>query len=187
MRSVRRIVIIQKLPFGRRRRAAKGAIAMREPPEFLNDVTVLPRVAQLLRIIELLEQSYTAILIEQRLGMHERQIEEVPHRQIHRPIEAARECAVGHGAGHRIRRKRARIVAKHVARKLIEQEHERKGALPAVKPGREPASRRILVHGKESGSNAEVERAIEREPFVRPGFAPESHNFSGRNICSHDG
>ena len=49
-RSTGYIVIIQKLPLGLRRAAAERAIAMRKPPECLDHVPVLPRVAQLLRI-----------------------------------------------------------------------------------------------------------------------------------------
>ena len=123
---------------------------MREPPEFFDDIPMFPRVAQLLRIIERFVQSHAAILIGQRLGMHERQIEERPHRRIGRLIKTARKCAIGHSAGHGIRREGARVAAKHVARKLVEQKHKRKCALPAFLPSREPAARRGLVRRKES-------------------------------------
>ena len=80
-RSAGDAIIIQKIPLGLRRASAKHAIAMREPPEFFDDIPMFPRVAQLLRIIERFVQSHAAILIGQRLGMHERQIEERPHRR----------------------------------------------------------------------------------------------------------
>ena len=115
---------------------------MREPPEFLDDIPMLPRVAQLLRIIERFVQSHATILIDQRLGMHVRQIEERPHRRIGRLIKAARNCAIGHSAGHGIRCKRPRFAAKHVARKLVEQKHKRERAFLAFLPSREPAARR---------------------------------------------
>ena len=177
--SAGHVVIFQKLPLGLPRAAAKRAIAMGEPPEFFDHIPMLPRVAQLLRIIEHLVQSYTAILIEQRLGMHERQIEKRPHRQIGRLIKAARKCAISHSPSHRIGREGARFPAKHIARKLVEEKHERERALCAVLPSPKPAACSGLVRCKESRSNSEVKRVVARESLVGPSFAPESHNLRG--------
>jgi hypothetical protein len=45
-------IAIQKLALRLRRAAVERAVAMREPSEFLDDIPMLPRVAQLLRIAQ---------------------------------------------------------------------------------------------------------------------------------------
>jgi len=50
---------------------------MRESPESYDNIAVHYRKSQLLRITKSFVELQTAILIRKRLGMHERQIEEL--------------------------------------------------------------------------------------------------------------
>src|ERR1700733_11974092 len=158
---------------------------MGKPPERLDDVAMPHGVAQLLRIVEHLIQAHAAVLIGERLGMHEWQIEERPHHWIGRLIVTARQCAIGHGAGHRIGRKGARFSAKHVARKLVEQKHKRERALARLLPVRTLAGRRGLVHREKSRADGAVKSIVQREPLVRPGFEPERYDVGRRYGSSH--
>ena len=45
-------IAVQKFSLSLRRAAVERAVAMREPPEFLDHIPMLPRVAQLLRIAQ---------------------------------------------------------------------------------------------------------------------------------------
>jgi hypothetical protein len=135
---------------------------VREAPEFLDDLPMVRRVAQL--------------SVTQRLRM-KRLIEERSHHRVGCLTIAARKCVFCDGAGHRISRKGARFAAKHVGRKLIERQHQRERAFCAVLPVRKIAARRSLMHGQKPRPNAEVKRTIVREPGFRPSFAPEKSRF----------
>ena len=52
MLSAGHAIAIQKLALRSRRAAVERAVAMREPSEFLDDIPMLPRVAQLRRIAQ---------------------------------------------------------------------------------------------------------------------------------------
>src|ERR1700756_2934139 len=117
--------------------------------------------------------------------MHERQIEERPHRQVCRLIKAARQGAISDSARQRIGRKGARTAAKHVARKLIQQKHKRERTLCVLCPGRKLASCGRLVDREKPRSDGLVETFVLREPFVASSFTPEGYDLCGRNTNRH--
>jgi hypothetical protein len=105
--------------------------------------------------------------------VHERQVEKRAQRRINRPIEAARQRAIGNRARERIGRVDAGAPAKHVARKLIEHDEQgkrrRRGGFPMCKP----AGRRGLVGGEKARANGGVERVVFDEPLVGTRRLPE--------------
>ena len=96
-----------------------------------DNVAMLDRVAQLF-LAERCSERDAAVLIGQSFRMHEGQIEKRPQRHVGRLVEAARDRAVGDGAGQRIGRERPHAAAEHVAGKLVEQNDEGEGALRRV-------------------------------------------------------
>src|SRR5690606_39422258 len=56
--------------------AAQGAVAVREAAEALDHLLVRLRIAQVHRIAQSLEQGHRALLVRERLGVLERQVDE---------------------------------------------------------------------------------------------------------------
>src|SRR5690348_5070357 len=139
---------------------------MGKPAEFLNNGAVFYRVAQLLGITQRFVQAHGAVMVDWRFRMHERQIDKLPRRRLGRLVEAARQRAIGGGTRQRIGREGARSAAKHVARKLIEQKHERERTLGTVLPVRKLAIRYRLMGRQKPRPDGSIEVVVLREPFV---------------------
>ena len=155
---------------------------MRKPPEFRNDAAVLGRKSQQLRIAQRRIERHAAVLIGHLLRMHERQIEKLPHRFVGRLVEAARERPVRHGTRQRIGGERAGAVAKHIARKLVEQDDKRERSFRAFFERRELGPCRGLVRCQKSPPDRSVEIVIPVEPSPRPCRAPERYDFGCCNL-----
>ena len=67
----------QELLFRRYGISIHHVVSMRKSPESYDDIAVHYRESQLLRITKSFVELQTAVLIRKRLGMHERQIEEL--------------------------------------------------------------------------------------------------------------
>src|SRR6185437_14659228 len=100
-------------------------------------------------------------------------------------VEAARQRAIGGGTRQRIGREGARSAAKHVARKLIEQKHERERTLGAVLPVSKFAIRGRLMGRQKPRPDGSIEVVVLREPFVVSGVTPERHDLRGRCTNRH--
>ena len=120
-----------------------------------------------------------AKLVGQFLRMHERQEEKAALVLRHVLVVAALERAIGGRARERIGREGARVAAEHVARELVEHDHQRERVFGGRLPGGKLAGRGGLIGREEFLADLGVERVVAREPFVRPGLAPEGEDVGG--------
>src|SRR5437660_12643100 len=109
-------------------RAAEHCVAVREPAEAANDAGMLAGILEQILVAERAAERHAPLLVRQVLGMHERQIEELPFRHRTLPVEAARDGAVGNRTRKRVGGKSARLAAEHVARELVEYDDQGKCA-----------------------------------------------------------
>src|SRR5262249_27363734 len=135
---------VEKCLFLLRARTAERFIAMREAAETPDDVAVQLCPAGEVRVAECINKRDGARLVGLVLRMLERKVKKQSLRCRHRLIEAARDRALGHRAGHRIGCEGAGVGAKHVARELIEQEDEGERVLRRGLPHRRRAGRPLL-------------------------------------------
>jgi hypothetical protein len=68
--------------------------------------------------------------------------------------------------------------AKHIPRKLVEQNHKRECSFWAFFPCREFTSRRRLMDRKKLRPDSQVEVFVLPEPSLRPRFAPKRYDLS---------
>src|ERR1043166_6254454 len=131
---------VQKRLLLRGRLAAEHGVAMREAAEAADDVAVLLGVFQVL-IARRAVKLDAAELVGEFLRMHERQEQKaaVFGRQV--LVVGALERAVGGRARQRIGREGARLAAEHVARELVEHDHQRERVFGGVLPGGQLAGR----------------------------------------------
>lgn len=121
------------------------------------------------------EETHALVLVLERLGMLERQIEEETQRRINRPVMARRDRRACDSARFLICRKSARRAAEEIARKLIEQECERERTVGAVDPVVERARRGSLASGQKRAA-LRVESVVLRKPRLAAGAGPEGEN-----------
>src|ERR1700733_1003342 len=108
--------------------------------------------------------------------MLERQVKEGARRHGDKKIKPPRNGPLRHGAGERVSRIGTRAATKHIARELIEHDHERQCALAPRLPSVQPAGRAIVVCGLEPFADFRVERLVRLVPPVLTGGEPERHN-----------
>ena len=94
----------------------------------------------------------------------------------------------GHGLARRCQRKRiggkgARQAAENVARKLVQQDHERQATLRTLLPGLERASAGLLIERQEAPANVRIERGVLLEPGLAVAAEPElEHLLRGHRL-----
>src|SRR3974390_2367146 len=108
----------------RRGGAAERRVAMREAAEPADDVGMQLGPFDRVRVAGRAVERDAALLVGERFGMLERQVEEAALRHGKALVEAAVDRSRCDGARQRIGRKGARAAAKHVARELGEQRDE---------------------------------------------------------------
>ncbi len=110
--------------------------------------------------------------------MAERQVEKALQLRLDIAIKAGVNRLCGNFARELIGCVHSRSVAEGVARKLIQQQHERQRARACLKPMAKPAARSGVVQVEEAVVEALVEFDIFCEPEVRSGLAPKIDNFN---------
>jgi hypothetical protein len=141
---------------------------MREAAEPLDDDLVRNGMAQRLVIAERREQLDGAVLVGQAFAVLEGQVKEQTLVPGHAPIEARRNRILRQGEGQRIGGKGARRAAEHVARELVEDDHEREGGERRRLPRVESAARRLLPETGEALADLAVEAVGLDEPLAAP-------------------
>src|SRR5258706_2637571 len=121
----------QKSEPRRGRRAPEDFVPMWETPEATNPLKVLLRPGQLFRRPggrELLEQPDRFVLIAQRLGMFQRQVDEHAFDRRELQVPASVDRLHSEHARLRVTGKRLRRITINVACELIEQKNQRQHA-----------------------------------------------------------
>src|SRR5690348_13946703 len=108
--------------------------------------------------------------------MLERKIEKIPQLFWDLAVESTNDCAGCDGARQWVCGKRPRVIAKHVARKLIQQDEQRERTFGALLPTRELSGSGCLMGGKKTPPDFVVECRVFFEPAVWPRLLPERHN-----------
>src|ERR1043165_3653309 len=125
--------VVEELLLRRRGHAAEDRVAMRETAEAANNIGVDLGPFQAIGIARRFVKRQAAFLILHVFRMLERQIEEAA--QVGEgAVEAVENGAAGDGTCQRIGGESPRLSAKHVARKLVEQDEESERALRACFP-----------------------------------------------------
>src|SRR6185503_6078248 len=116
-------IVCARLDLVGTRGASEDCIAMRKAPESLDDVVVMVRIFQLLRLTQSGEDEQRTPLILHIFAVHERHVEEYAAV----PVELLVKPLVDRPASDRPRQGIGRILlgsaAKHVARELVEQDY----------------------------------------------------------------
>src|SRR2546423_274881 len=192
MQSAGKAAVVEKGLFLRRRGAAQDRVAMRESPEAANDTGMALGVFAELIIAVAARQLKAAFLIRQVFRVHERQIEELALGMRDLPVEAAADCALGDAAGELVGRVRVPVVAKHVARKLVERDDERERAFRGLLPVRQLTRAGGVPEREKAPPDVEIEVRALLEPFVGSGRAPECEHVgradrgcAGRGAAGH--
>lgn len=141
---------------------------MRKAPEAGDDVAVTNGVIERDRIPERAEQGDGAVLILATFGMLERKVKERSLDRPKRMVEASVERPPRDGERLRVARESASSAAVDVARKLIENDDERKRAARAIFPCDQVSGGRFRVKGCETARHDSVERRVAPEPDVFP-------------------
>ena len=155
---------------------------MGESPEARDDVAMLDRVGIIGRARHgRLEEAHRKLLILKTLGMHEGKVEEGAPRDGADKIEAAAQSLGRDKPRIRIAGEGARVAAKEIARKLVENEEEGERAVGARAPMFKKARRRRGVMGAEASRDIRVEGRSAAEPFPRSRLdEPEADDSAGR-------
>jgi hypothetical protein len=94
------------------------------------------------------------------------------------PVEAAADCALGDAAGKFVSRVRAPVIAKHVARKLVEHDDTRERAFGRLFPVHQFARANGVPEREKAPPDFEIEGLALLEPFIGSGCAPECKHVS---------
>ena len=137
---------------------------MGEAPEAADDVGVQFGPFEHCSVAERTEQRDATLLVRQRFTVLERQIEELPFAWLKRQIKTMRNRPVGHRPRQRIGGKRACIIAKHVAGKLVEHDHKGERTLGGRFPVMKLAGGCGLVGRKEPGADRGIESVVACKP-----------------------
>src|SRR5215472_3125433 len=150
---------------------AENFIAVRKAAEPLDDLDIgasvtAQRTATVALALRAVEQSHRAALVGEVLAMVKRHVEKPPPRLGNQPVEPAGERPVGGGTRDRVGGVGARLVAKDVARDLVEQQHQGERALGQRFPRPQLAGRTGFVIGEKSRAQGGVEFRSALEPDV---------------------
>ena len=107
---------------------------MRKAAEPPYDVGMDFREFEVFRVIDATKQFDASLLIGELFRMHEGQVEKFKKRRLDALVDAAGEGTAGDIASHRVGCKSLRRAAKHVARKLVEDNDERQHAVVGSLP-----------------------------------------------------
>jgi hypothetical protein len=148
------------------------------------------------------EEKRALILIGKILAVFERKIEEGAGDWRYIPVEAAGNRFAGRRQGEGVGPEGGRRTAKHVARKLIDENHEREAAQRTLAPFVELTPEGRAIKGEKPGEDFRVEGRIPREPallecrrYLREvSSKPEKQQISGARVgarimvrCAHAG
>src|SRR6185503_16033152 len=158
--------------------APEHGVAVRKAAEATDDVGMNVRPFEAVGVARGLIAQEPALLVDQTLGMLERQIEETAHLGIG-AVEAVEDGAARQRARLRVGGEGALVAAEHVARKLVEQDQQRQRAFGAVFPRRQLAGGGGLMQRQEAPADFVVERRILLAPALRSDIAPERHDLGG--------
>ncbi len=94
------------------------------------------REFEVVLVSECLKQRHAAVLVGDRLRMHQRHIDELPQLHVHALVDAMLDRSLCGCKRKRVGCKGARIVAEHVAGELIEHDDEAERAVVGRLPAR---------------------------------------------------
>src|SRR5262245_6951421 len=168
---------VEERLFLRRCGAAEHGIPMRKAAEATNDIGMQFRPFQIFEIADCFVEGDTPFLISQIFRVLERKIKEAAHFRWNLAVKTTNNGACCNGTRERIGRESPSIAAKHVARKLVEEDEQRESALRALLPiGQFSGSGRLMGFEK-ALPDLLVEACILVEPPVRPRRAPERNDL----------
>ena len=119
-----------------------------------------------------MKQSHAAVLIGDFLAMHERKIKKVGDCRIRLPVEAGTEPMVGNFPGMAVRCESARVATVKIARKLVEQNHQRQAIVGFRAPIIEFARGGAIVQFAEPAANFGIDLVVAPPPSLRPDRFP---------------
>lgn len=131
-------------------------------------------------------QGHVAILIFQRLGMLERQQDEVAKREVERLVMSAPDRLVREHQGQRVGGEGVACAAKAVPRELVQQDEQGQGALGRLDPVVQFAPGGGNMGVMEAAAELGVEGVVLGEPFLGTGFFPEGDDGGRGYVCAHD-
>ena len=147
-----------------------------EPP---HDVAMHVRITLIGRRPKAMQRD-RALLVGKMLGMLQRQQEKHPHFRLDRADELGGERAAGVEAGERVGGEHMRRAAKHVARYLVAQQHQRQRADGVAKPIVVTPRGGFPMQIEAGNAAARVEFRILGVPESRARLAPEADDLRGR-------
>ncbi len=134
------------------RLAPEDRVAVREAAKAFDHVDIAHRIAAGAlapgAVGQAFEQFERAALVGEVFAVVQRHVEELAPGRRQGVIKAARQRVLGDGAGRRVSHVGARRVAKDVARDLVEQQHQRQGALRRRLPSCQRTRGGALVIGE---------------------------------------
>lgn len=122
---------------------------------------------------------HRAVLIGQRLAVHERQVEKGSARIVHRLIPALTDRMIRHRPRTGLTGEGLGRAAKHVQRQLIEHDHQRQRPLGCLGPNVQPARLGVLPHRAKPVADLRIK--------VRRGPEPERPHGLGEPEVQHLG
>src|SRR5262245_51410717 len=125
---------VEERLFLRRCGAAEHGIPMRKAAEATNDIGMQFRPFQIFEISDCFVKGDTPFLIGQIFRVLERKIKEAAHFGRSLAVKTTNNGTRSNSTRKRIGGESPRIAAKHVARKLVEQDEQREGAMRALLP-----------------------------------------------------
>jgi len=137
-------------------------------------------VLEVVRIAQGGDQFDAAVLVGEDFRMLERQEEEHPQRRIDAMVVAGGDRARRVRPRQRVGRERMAAVAEHVARDLVEQQHQRERAVGVIEQRLVLAPRRGEMRVEEAVAQRGVEGGVLGEPFRRTGVVPKGDDVVGR-------
>jgi hypothetical protein len=170
VRSERRPGLPQQLEFLGSSLAPKGCIPVGKTSETGDHLAVAasevgePR--ELRFSVPPSEQAQALVLVREAFTMLERQIKEGRRGRRNLPIETVGYRAPRSGTREVIGRERPRSIAKHVPRKLVEQNHEGQASERVVPPAFQLAANRLLEDLDEPRAHVDIESRCLREPAL---------------------
>lgn len=129
------------------------------------------------RLAEAAIQRHRAILVDEVLGVGERQVEEQPQRFLDLPVQAGCQRPVRPAPGQGVAGIHARGAAEGVARILVEQHQQAEMCLGVCVARPQALGAGQFMGLGEAQAEAPVEAGVLGEPEAGAGLAPENGDF----------
>src|SRR5713101_3748777 len=141
---------------------------MGQAAEALDSLLVLLRMLDERRCVRVVRQGAgrfdRTLLIFEILAVLKRQIEKCARDRRELAVEAYSHGILGSREGRMVARVGARIVAEHIAGKLVEYDRQREAALCRIAPAMEFTARRTIIIVEKETTDFRIEIRLSREP-----------------------